>query len=265
MKYLENYKIFETLNSRGSKSITEDEFNSILEKNCKVWLDGVETKLYRSQRDMGDYVYTDARGTKRRSIENINIHVELIDNLECWKNYPKYSEAIIGITENKDVNYGNTLYELIPFDNIKIAVCPENNIWSCFSKHGRRFGEYIYDLHGFMDETGLSDQWIQEDNRTLEEIFKSIGNVDDYLEDKGIRSYYCDDFLDKVCYLLNNGRGRSTSETLTGDDIFRCISEIMFNPVEQGFDLCNYTEDFSKNDDLQIWCNSPVLLKRIDI
>ena len=80
MKYLNNYKIYETLNSRGSKSLSEDEFDTILKKNCKVWLEGVNNKLYRSQRYMGPYVYTDARGTKRTSIENINIHIDLMDS-----------------------------------------------------------------------------------------------------------------------------------------------------------------------------------------
>lgn len=265
MKYLERYKIFETLNSRGSKSLTEDEFNAILEKNCKVWSNGVKTKLFRSQRNLGDFVYTDARGTIRSSIEDINLHLDLIDNLKCWEGYPKYSEGIIGITENIDVLYGNDtsksiIYEIIPFDNIKIAVCPDDNIWSSFSADNR-FGEYIYDLNGFLTEIGLCGEWLQEDGRTLEETLKSMGVVDEYLEEKGINSYYCDIFLNKVSRIINNGKGRSTSAPITGEDVFRCISEYMFNPNERGFKLYDYNSDFEARGDLQIWCSGPVLLK----
>ena len=133
MKHLNKYKVFETLNSRGSKSLTKSEVREMVNVNCKVWLSNESDVLFRSQRDMGPFVFTDARGTYRTSIEDVSLHVVLMDNLDCWKDYPKYSEGIIGLSDEVP-NYGDTLYEMVPFDNIKIGVCPSSTIWQSFSK-----------------------------------------------------------------------------------------------------------------------------------
>lgn len=267
MKYLNNYKIYETLNSRGSKSLSEDEFDTILKKNCKVWLEGVNNKLYRSQRYMVPYVYTDARGTKRTSIENINIHIDLMDSLDCWSEYPKYSQAIIGISDNPLINYGSgdsMVYEIIPFDGMKIAVCPDSNIWSSFSKDCGRFGEYIYSLDSFLSEMKLDDDiYFQQPNKPrhlnvlrLKEVLISIGNIHKYCESKSITHYVINDFLRKIRAFSQ----REHIDEITGEDVYNVIENEMFNPDARRFKLDTYDRDFSIKTDRQIWCSGPVLL-----
>lgn len=264
MKYLNNYKIYETLNRRGSKSLSEDDFNSILTKNCKIWIDtikrhtGADTRIFRSQRDMGPYVYTDARGTVRSSIEDINLHIDLMDNLDCWKEYPKYSEAIIGITDDITVRYGtgeSVLYEMIPFDNIKIGVCPESTIWSSFSEDGN-FGDFIYSVNGFLNSLGTEITYYKS-IEGLKKIFLSIENFSKYcIENNYTMHYTIMDFLERVSDILDE----KPINDLTGADIFSVIEDYMFNPDARGFELLNYDTDFKVEEEKQVWCNGPVLL-----
>lgn len=255
MKHLNRYKVFETLNSRGSKSLTESETREIVTKNCNVWLniDDVSVKkLYRSQRDMGPFVYTDARGTYRGSIEDIQLHIVLMDNLECWKDYPKYHEGIIGLS-NDIPYYGNTLYEMVPFDNIKIVVCPTSTIWESFSKHGREFGQYIYATNHFLDLCNIdTNSWEQQndkyefDGSTIETRLKEL-SVDEINN--------CDG-----CNFLEIMYRELGTKDYNGEDCFNFIKDFLFNPEKRGFSIHNYDESFDIPAGRQIWCSGPVVL-----
>lgn len=255
MKHLNRYKVFETLNSRGSKSLTESETREIVTKNCNVWLnidDARAKKLYRSQRDMGPFVYTDARGTYRGSIEDIQLHIVLMDNLECWKDYPKYHEGIIGLS-NDIPYYGNTLYEMVPFDNIKIVVCPTSTIWESFSKHGHEFGQYIYATNHFLDLCNIdTNSWEQQndkyefDGSTIETRLKEL-SVDEINNCDGCN------FLEIMCRELG-------TKDYNGEDCFNFIKDFLFNPEKRGFSIHNYDESFDIPDGRQIWCSGPVVL-----
>lgn len=245
------YKLFEKLNSRGSKSLTEQEFNQILNTNCRNWSKS-KTSLYRGQVDLGPYVYTDAKGTYRKSIEDINTHVELIDNLPSWDGYPKYSEAIIGSTINIVSGYGR-VYEIIPFDNIDIAICPKRNIWDSFShtKLGE-WGEDIYKIHHFLEYVGINgDIWNQIDNSTIESALCSMDTISIMNKDDG----YVYHFLSEASEYL-----KKDIDDLTGSDCFKFINDYLFNPTVKGFNLVKYTSGFEAPDDRQIWTNGPVLL-----
>jgi hypothetical protein len=247
MKHLNRYKVFETLNSRGSKSLTKSEVREMINVNCKVWLDGnTHSTLFRSQRDMGPFVYTDARGTYRGSIENIQLHVVLMDNLDCWKEYPKYSEAIIGLSDEMP-SYGNTLYEIVPFDNIKIGVCPSATIWESFSKYGYEFGQYIYATSDFLELCHIDpDNWEQLDGGTIETRLKELG-VPEIENCDGCK------FLDIMYRELGDG-------DYNGEDCFNFIKDELFNPDKRGFELVTYSDNFDVNYDKQIWCSGPVVL-----
>lgn len=248
MKYINRYKIFETLNSKGSKSLTETEVKDIVTKNCNNWLNGVDNNvLFRTQRNMGPFVYTDARGTYRNSIENIQLHIVLMDNLECWKEYPKYSEAIIGLSDTVPHGYGNTIYEMVPFDNIKIAICPSSDIWSSFSKRGHEFGQYIYATRDFLSLCDIdSDLWEQLGGGTIESRLKELG-VDEINNCDGCI------FLDIMERELGEG-------DYNGEDCFNFIKDFLFNPEKRGFELHSYNERFDISNDRQIWCSGPVVL-----
>lgn len=247
------YRLFEKLNSRGSKSLTEEEFNQILKTSCKNWTKA-KTSLYRGQVDLGPYVYTDPSGTYRKSIEDINTHIELMDNLDSWKGYPKYSSSIIGSTSKGVSGYGK-VYEIVPFDNINIGVCPGKDIWESFTCGDfDEWGEDIYKVHHFLEYFGINaDIWDQSDGGNIETKLKSMEKVV-VLSGKSVNA--------KVYKFL-----KQTSEyvkkdinSLTGIDCYRFINESIFNPSVNGFINLKYVDGFEAPSDKQIWTEGPVLL-----
>ena len=97
MKHLKKYKVFESYNRFGTKTLTEKEFDQIRKENCKNWTK-VETEIYRGMPDLGNYLLVDPlKGDFRTSIEDTNIHLDLMSNLPSWKDYPKYERCVIAL------------------------------------------------------------------------------------------------------------------------------------------------------------------------
>ncbi len=249
MKYLKTYKIFENYNRFGSRTITESEFDKIRKENCKNWTK-VETELFRGMPDLGDYVFVDPKmGDFRSSIEDTNIHLELMSNLPSWKDYPKYDRCVIGGTPGSATGtYGDTVYEVVPFDGIKIGVCPFSTVWESFGNEFNEFGGDIYLVEYFLGSIGLDSNWIQVGGETLETKLKSIKSFD--LEKEEV-----DDFIiDCAIYL------KKSKEEVTGEDCYNFINDYIFNPEKRGFELKTYDIDFNVNKGKQIWTEGPVLL-----
>ena len=249
MKWLKTYKIFENYNKFGSKTITESEFDKIRKENCKNWTK-VETELFRGMPDLGDYVFVDPKlGDFRSSIEDTNIHLELMSNLPSWKDYPRYDRCVIGGTPGSATGtYGDTVYEVVPFDGIKIGVCPFSTVWESFGNEFNEFGGDIYLVEYFLGSIGLDSNWIQVGGETLETKLKSIKSFD--LEKEEV-----DDFIiDCAIYL------KKSKEEVTGEDCYNFINDYIFNPEKRGFELKTYDIDFNANKGKQIWTEGPVLL-----
>ncbi len=249
MKYIKPYKIFESYNRFGSKTITESEFDKIRKENCKNWTK-VDTELFRGMPDLGDYVFVDPKmGDFRSSIEDTNIHLELMSNLPSWKDYPKYDRCVIGGTPGSATGtYGDTVYEVVPFDGIKIGVCPFSTVWESFGNEFNEFGGDIYLVEYFLGSIGLDSNWIQIGGETLENKLKSIKSFD--LEKEEV-----DDFIiDCAIYL------KKSKEEVTGEDCYNFINDYIFNPEKRGFELKTYDLDFTVEKSKQIWTEGPVLL-----
>jgi hypothetical protein len=192
MKHLKTYKIWESHNRFGTKTITESEFREIKAENCKnfsfleknierdIDYSKIETELFRGMPNLGDYLYVDPRkGDFRSSIEDTNIHLELISNLPSWKDYPKYDRCVIGGTRGSATGtYGESVYQMIPFDGVKIGICPESTIWQSFGN--RSLGDWggdIYLVEHFLDAIGLETGWIQIEGETLKDKLESLGKI----------------------------------------------------------------------------------------
>lgn len=249
MKWLKTYKVFENYNKFGSKTITESEFDKIRKENCKNWTK-VETELFRGMPDLGDYVIVDPKmGEPRISIEDTNIHLELMSNLPSWKDYPKYDRCVIGGTPGSATGtYGETVYEMIPFDDVTIGVCPYPTIWESFGNEDDEWGGDIYLVRNFLDEIELEVGWIQIGGETLEDKLKSINNFD--LKKQGV-----DNFITRCGLVLNKRK-----EEINGVDCYHFINEFIFNPEERGFELKTYDSNFNVEKNKQIWTEGPVLL-----
>ena len=249
MKYLKTYKIFENYNKFGSKTITESEFDKIRKENCKNWTK-VKTEIFRGMPNLGDYVFVDPKlGDFRSSIEDTNIHLELMSNLPSWKDYPRYDRCVIGGTPGSATGtYGDTVYEVIPFDDVKIAVCPNSTIWESFGNEDSEWGGDIYLVENFLDSVGLDLGWIQIGGDTLETKLKSLNDFD-------LSLISIDNFITDCSLAL-----KKKKEEITGEDCFNFINEHIFNPIERGFELKTYDVDFNVEKYKQIWTEGPVLL-----
>lgn len=250
-----NYKIFETLNSRGTKSLTEKEFDQILKSNCKNWSRS-KTPLYRGQINLGAYLYTDPRGTYRKSIDDVNTHIEMMDNLPSWEGYPKYSQSVIGVSSNKSmaedyISDNGVVYEIIPFDNIEIAVCPSMTIWDSFGGFGDE--DAIYLTGNFFEENGINrDIWVQPEGDSIEDRLKSLDKISNGKYSKEFL-YQASDFLKKKPSKIN------------GVDCYNFINDYLFNPDVCGFNKVRYVSGFEIEKNKQIWTNGPVLLIHQDL
>ena len=259
MKYLKKYslferfslenKVFETYNRFGSRTITESEFDKIRKENCKNWTKA-KTEIFRGMPNLGDYVIVDPKmGDPRLSIEDTNIHLELMSNLPSWKDYPKYDRCVIGGTPGSATGtYGETVYEVVPFDGIKIGVCPYATIWESFGNEDSEWGGDIYLVRNFLDAIDLEVGWIQIDGETLENKLKSINEFD-------LKLISVDNFITDCSLAL-----KKKKEEITGEDCFNFINEHIFNPIERGFELKTYDVDFNVEKYKQIWTEGPVLL-----
>ncbi len=130
-EYFINEK-YET-SSRG-RSLTLEEIVEIFNQNCKMY-DNNSVKLFRGHGAAMLYSLYEPKKFKRVSANTANHYTVLIDEiLPNWKSYPKRSESLVCSTsESYTKAYGNYMYEVIPFDSAKIAVCPYRDIWESFT------------------------------------------------------------------------------------------------------------------------------------
>lgn len=283
MKYLKKFNesiLPNVLNNRGSSQISASKFDQILNIKCKNYINNNDnTKMYRAQRHMGDYVFFDPIvGESRKSIENINIHVELIDNLPSWKGYPDYSKSVIGITGREDnpesgiAGYGDTIYELIPFDESPIVVCPSSTIWESLNSAGRWGSDihFVYNIFDALFTLSPSTDITQklEQLKRLEQKIDSVITDEELLKEirtwiKGYieRDSMSDNFY-KPCKNTGNWKDKEIDE-LKGIDIFNYINDCLFNPEVRGFELKKYN-NFSANLMRQIWTSGPVIMRKVN-
>jgi len=126
------------INEGRTKSITEDKAISIIKNNCLKNFEILTfspNKIYRGVLSFNDdYGIIDSnKGKPRKSAVSLNYMTLLMDNLPSWKKFPLRSKSVICTTDLRQSNgYGNS-YIIIPFDNAKVRICPENDIWNSFS------------------------------------------------------------------------------------------------------------------------------------
>lgn len=262
------------LNNRGSSEISPSKFEQLLNLKCKNYINNSDnTKIYRGQRDMGDFVYFDPmKGEKRHSIESESIHVDLIDNLSSWKKYPNYSKSVIGLTgdQNSVSGYGEVVYEVIPFDDSPIVLCPSSDIWASFGSEGwgsdihfiSELFENLFDLEDdinkkikLLKNTQMVISSIITDGFFKNKLMEFIERDSSSLHGDAIENFY------KPC--KNNGNWKDKEfDELKGIDIYNYINDCLFNPEVRGFELKRY-DNFSVNLRRQIWTSGPVIMRKV--
>jgi len=103
-------------------------------KNYKYLFEDSRRKIYRGVHESIVFGYIDTnKGRERVSANTLNYTTLLMDNLPSWNGWPKRSRSVICSTSwsNSD-SYGN-LYHVIPYDNSKIGICSEYDVWDSFT------------------------------------------------------------------------------------------------------------------------------------
>jgi len=297
MKYLRTYEGYKKSNKFGDE-LTQEEWNKLFNKHCKMY-DKNNIKIYRGFRRDEDldsfdkgYVgyYQNPKGHKRKSIEPQQIHVTLMSELDSWKDFPPYNESIIGTNSMRQAKGYGIVYEIIPYDNSLIGVCPENTIWDSFGG----FDEFdlIKRTHTFLTnwiDYKPEQSWSQVKNNILKmDIDKKFETYfpspNDFIRYERFfnRLKYWDEHRDikyKMVYIESEDIW-NYAKTVTPEKIVEYI-EFMFDPKERGFESLKYNEKFSENmkkiykknvlykgeEDFfpinQFWCEGPILLRPI--
>lgn len=123
---------------------------AMLNAHCKQSLALIHTPIWRGMRNHSEAIVTIDPTTGRRISNNTSNHYTvLIDNSPYFKGWPKRSKSLVCSTGYKyaaGYNYGpgSGLYAIFPYDNVKIAVCPGQDIWDTdvnLPRLGESYGE----------------------------------------------------------------------------------------------------------------------------
>ncbi len=303
MKFLLEYNEYK--NSTRSKELSKEDFLELLSNNCTQYSFD-NTQIYRGVRSgrsiysdrggKGDFLYMNPVGKKRLSIENENIHTFCMDNLPVWKEYPKRSESLIGITSLEGSKMYGEVYVVIPFDNSKIGVCPSYSIWSSF---GERIASAFYFFKSLEKSLKLPNGYFDftEDDISNEEFKNKLVSISDdlksYIETLYNPEYPGSFFIKSTMdfrLLVDYGAYKEYGtikdashkdrnkigkhlEDISGLEIYNFLNDYYFNPDKQrlnrntydiDFRIINYKENFKiepvQKSGYAIWTEGPVLM-----
>jgi len=265
MKYLQTYNLFESIPfdpNRNSlcRSLTKDEFKSILNRFCKNF-DWNDAPIYKGMYIDGDFALTNPKGQERRSANTPNYYTVIFDNSPYLGEFPKRSQSLICSTDlNTAGTYGD-LYRVIPFDGAKIAVCSSSDFWHGFETNIKyydldEFNVYLGIIFGFLYDK-YDDQKLakpREDKLLIEQL--------KYLYD----TYNLDDEIDS--YRLRSNDIKGAREEF--NNFPKSLEELFqaFNPKNNSmglYDYKDYSKMYLKDSDLEIWTDSKALLLKVDL
>jgi len=299
LKYLRTYEDYKGIKSdKYGDELNQREWDELLQKHCKMYSDD-NVKLYRGFNkfiDQEEIVGIYQKPNIRKSIEPQQIHVITMSGMESWKDYPPYNKSIIGSTDFQSAKGYGKLYEIIPYDNTKVGLCPVSSVWESFGGFGGHDAIRIID--NFLKKwiVDPNHQWStdyngQESWSKLKEKILNINvkeKIEKYFPTENDFKGYIYDFFIRLRYWMNKNKlGFSgdyndlfsdkiieESKLYTAEDIVNYI-EFQFDPNVRGFNWIKYDKNFNKNikqqldkldqdnrEGIQIWCEGPVLLKK---
>ena len=194
----------------------------------------------------------------RKSENTFNFYTKLFsDVLESWKDFPKRNNSIICTTsEGKASTYaGNEAFCLFPKNDVKIAICPANDLWDsfydsintslddfnvCFYSAVKAYiPEYLDTLEKAVVTYGSNDE-IFEIFEALEENIKHNKQVREQLDDDVI---IVKNFIEPV---------------IDGEHLYDHLNRTL-NPISNGFKLTGNTDDIVECEDNEVWFSGKCL------
>ncbi len=164
MQEIKDFGEWKLITESRSKHISESEFDEILASNCSLYspenvkiFRGINpTRLYgkgiKNDETLPDFLFSDPSMFDRKSayIFNDNFFNFFMDNNPYFSEYPKRSKSLICSTSKetaKGFSDNSNVYEVIPFDNSVIGICPGSDIQSVYCNYGVLKGFLFYKIH----------------------------------------------------------------------------------------------------------------------
>jgi len=175
-------KLYEIAGQYKTDIDTEDEIIALIKANCKDALKSINTPIVRGMTKMKNgfgIIHGEAGG--RKSANTTNHYTVILD--EALPDYPKRSASIICANwENRDYTYGyGKMHVIIPFDGVKIGICPERDMFYSEVKLGDRV-QRIHRWNDFYENNDIRDDsfaHLVEDFQTLLER-RDLWGIEDH-------------------------------------------------------------------------------------
>ena len=225
-----------------SVEISKDKFIKLLNTSCLKNANSIlssGTAIYRGiWKSPHSFIMMDSnRSNEKRTAANVRNQGNLIlSNSEKWSDYPKRDESFICSSSSSYARqYAKSLpYLIIPFDDTKIGVCPDKDIFYSFSKipypEIASFYKYVgYDV-GINFDAHDWNKFIEQ-NKKLDDLFKNGNEINKSSIKESLLEFF--NIRDKKDEFF---------ETCKKDGILKTLENEM-DPRQNGFSL---TTDISK-------------------
>jgi len=243
------------LNEGRGKPISKEEAIELIKKNCSGIVKSYKTgdRIYRGAGGSDtEYQFIDpTKGKLRRSRNTRNYYTLLMDNLTPWKAYPKRSRSIVCSTDKYKAGGYGSLYIVLPYNNAKIGVCSNRDIWDSF-KIVRNLASFNRIVQHLISTEGKSIKDLDKNWKTLLANFKdSEAYIQSglYVQDKKYINIWqgnilYDDIYDKIV----NGQS------------YRQVFNKLLDPKANGFKLKSPSNMVFPKE-VEVWVgNAPSIL-----
>ena len=250
-------KYFKLFESTRSVELEQDEFIRILKDKCKEFISNPfiiqRNKEIKFGKNILKYSYIDPKKHNRNQLRSYdgsgvvgNYSLLLMDNLESWSSYPKRGGSIIGVTgARENLEFGEYVYVIIPFDGSKFGVSPHSDTWGVMNADLISFDDFF--SWSFYDE-GISDSSY---NQMLTDLYNLYQSNNIKYETSRVGTIF--KYLDK-----NNCSDINSMEKLLSE--YFSPSKMMNFKGLKPYKLMSYDELIKINEHNEVWTDSECLV-----
>ena len=117
-----------------SKSLNLNAAMKLLNQHCRQSLAMIRNPIWRGMDNhSADILTIDPTTGERKSENTTNYYTQLMSYSPYFEGWPKRNKSLICTAQKEYAeNYGGVdeVYAIFPFDNVPIAVCPEEDMWA---------------------------------------------------------------------------------------------------------------------------------------
>ena len=147
-----NSFILENLRT-GTEEITLKDAYNIMKKNCTEFIENPMNIFKGAIIDLKHYTFDSKKFNRPPSSESSAslLYHWVFNNSKYWQDYPKRSEAIIGsLSVLTAQGYGDSVFNVIPFDGSNWGICPEPDIWTSFDNRIDDLIDFTNDIDNYV-------------------------------------------------------------------------------------------------------------------